>query len=118
MNPATAEALEKGRELFNAGRYFEAHEAWEECWLREEGETRQLLQGLIQIAAGYYKALDQGHPRGGTRLLEAGLAKLRGVAAVTTAFDLDRFEREIRGSLDGIRQWAGPPEWPPRGVRL
>ena len=33
----TAERLERGRLLFNEGRYFEAHEAWEEAWLVEGG---------------------------------------------------------------------------------
>jgi uncharacterized protein len=45
------DALEKGIALFNEGKYFEAHEAWENLWLdeRDEGEKR-FYQGLIMAA--------------------------------------------------------------------
>src|SRR5689334_23240838 len=48
--------LEEGRTLFNEGRFFEAHERWEEAWLVETGPSKLRLQGLIQIAAGFLKA--------------------------------------------------------------
>ena len=75
VNADTAARLERGRALFNAGRYFEAHEAWEEAWLAERGDARRLLQGLIQVAAGCHKA-GQGKAEGCARLLAAGLEKL------------------------------------------
>jgi predicted metal-dependent hydrolase len=34
LSPRTAQHLARGRELFNSGFYFEAHEAWEDAWLR------------------------------------------------------------------------------------
>ena len=37
---AACEAIERGRALFNDRRFFQAHEAWEEAWLHEEGELR------------------------------------------------------------------------------
>jgi len=67
--------------LFDAGRYFEAHEAWEAGWLGCERGTSasNLLQGLIQCAAACLK-LQHGQGRGarslaakGTQLLEATL---------------------------------------------
>ena len=67
--------LEEGRALFNAGRFFEAHEAWEEAWRVETGPPRLLLQGLIQIAAGFLKA-GQGRAAGAVRLLESGVRKM------------------------------------------
>lgn len=45
--------IERGVELFNAGRFWEAHEAWEEGWLPDRhGPDRGFYKGLIQIAAG------------------------------------------------------------------
>jgi uncharacterized protein len=45
--------LSKGIELFNAGRFWEAHEAWEEAWTPDRhGPDRGFWKGLIQIAAG------------------------------------------------------------------
>jgi predicted metal-dependent hydrolase len=46
-------SLERGIELFNAGRYWEAHEAWEEAWMPDrKGPDGAFYKGLIQVAAG------------------------------------------------------------------
>ena len=39
--------------LFNAGIYFEAHEALENAWNAEEGDTKNLYRGVLQIAVTY-----------------------------------------------------------------
>lgn len=45
--------LSKGIDHFNAGRFWEAHEAWEEAWTPDRhGPDRGFWKGLIQIAAG------------------------------------------------------------------
>lgn len=49
LHPQAAEGLR----LFNAGRYFEAHEALEEAWKEEEGSVRDLYRGILQIAVVY-----------------------------------------------------------------
>ena len=43
----------RGIDLFNAGYYWEAHEAWENVWnaLGREGLEALLLKGLIKLAA-------------------------------------------------------------------
>jgi predicted metal-dependent hydrolase len=42
-----------GVELFNAGRYWDAHEAWEEVWMPDRrGPDSGFYKGLIQVAAG------------------------------------------------------------------
>lgn len=77
---ALAESLARGATLFNAGEFFAAHEAWEEGWrAAQEPAARTLLQGLIQVAAGFYKAVEQGKPESARRLLTRGLAKLDAV---------------------------------------
>ena len=46
-------SLERGIELFNEGRYWEAHEAWEEAWTPDRhGPDSGFFKGLIQVAAG------------------------------------------------------------------
>jgi len=79
MLPATRTSLFRGRDLFDAGAFFEAHEVWEEAWLVEEGTTRLLLQGLIQVAAAFHKISRADPPSGAARLLDAGLRKLADV---------------------------------------
>jgi tRNA (pseudouridine54-N1)-methyltransferase len=70
-------AFARGARLFDAGAFFDAHEAWEERW-RVEGDRaqRRFLQGLIQIAAAFHKVVVIGSTEAASRLLAKGLAKL------------------------------------------
>ncbi len=43
----------QGIRLFNAGEYFEAHEALENAWNAEPGKVRDLYRGILQIAVVY-----------------------------------------------------------------
>ncbi len=43
----------KGIELFNAGRYWHAHEALELAWRLEKGEVRHLYRGILQVGVAY-----------------------------------------------------------------
>ena len=67
--------LADGVALFNAGHFFEAHEAWEEAWQHESGARRLLLQGLILLAAGWLK-WDAGNTRGAWTLFSRALERL------------------------------------------
>src|SRR5512145_1086786 len=49
LHPQAAEGLR----LFNAGEYFEAHEALEDAWNAEPGKVRELYRGILQIAVVY-----------------------------------------------------------------
>jgi len=53
-----------GIDLFNAGYYWEAHEAWESLWhaCGRHGATAELLQGLIKLAAAGVKAREHRPP--------------------------------------------------------
>jgi predicted metal-dependent hydrolase len=62
-------AFQHGLALFNAGRFFDAHEVWEDAWRAAPAEEKKFLQGLIQIAVALHH-----HSRGnsvGARLLLA-----------------------------------------------
>lgn len=49
LHPKAAQGLR----LFNAGEYFEAHEALEDAWNAEKGQVRELYRGILQIAVVY-----------------------------------------------------------------
>ncbi len=49
LHPQAAQGLR----LFNAGEYFEAHEALEDAWNAEKGQVRELYRGILQIAVVY-----------------------------------------------------------------
>ena len=59
------DATSFGFDLFNHGYYWEAHEAWEHCWVAEDrqGELADALKGLIKLAAAGVKARE-GKPEG------------------------------------------------------
>ncbi len=48
------EELREGIALWEAGRYLEAHEAFEQLWLTEVGPRRHFLRGLIHAAMGFH----------------------------------------------------------------
>jgi predicted metal-dependent hydrolase len=91
------EAFLGGARLFDAGRFFEAHEAWEKHWLVETDETRrQFLQGLIQIAAGFHKLYEKNAAESAERLFTRGLAKLEACPSVIEELQLAAFCERIR----------------------
>ena len=67
--------LENGINFFNAGQYFEAHEAWEELWRQTGGPLRLYYQGLVQSAVGLHH-LGRGNLNGARAQLGKALQKL------------------------------------------
>ncbi|HEY6199483.1 MAG TPA: DUF309 domain-containing protein [Candidatus Binatia bacterium] len=96
MNPDPR--LDKGIEEFNRGLFFECHETLEEVWLEEHGEDRLFYQGIIQIAAGYYK-LQQGVLIGAIKLWRTGLEKLEPYGAVHLGVDLASLVEPTKDNL-------------------
>jgi hypothetical protein len=45
------EAVKSGLDLFNQERYWESHEALESAWKMASGDEKEILQGLILVAA-------------------------------------------------------------------
>lgn len=43
--------LDEGIAIFNEGRHWHAHEAWEVLWKQLDGEGKEFVQGLIMAAA-------------------------------------------------------------------
>lgn len=86
--------LEKGVELFNRHQFYEAHEVWEEAWQEDASDDRLFLQGLIQVAAGFYK-LQTGSPVGAVKLLEQGALKLKRFADRPMGVDLPPLLRSV-----------------------
>lgn len=89
------ELLLEGARRFNAGLYFEAHEAWEEVWLDSARELRLFYQGLIQIAAAFVHLRRNEFP-GTVKLLHEGLRKLEMYPAVTLGVDLGALKEASR----------------------
>jgi predicted metal-dependent hydrolase len=88
----------KGIDEFNQGLFFECHETLEEIWLEEHGEERSFYQGIIQIAAGYFK-LQQGVPAGAIKLWRSGLEKLEPYRPVYLGINVGSFINAAKENL-------------------
>jgi predicted metal-dependent hydrolase len=93
--------LLKGIEEFNQGLFFECHETLEEIWLEEHGEDRRFYQGIIQVAAGYFK-WEQGVLIGAIKLCRSGLEKLEPYGSTHQGVDLESFVDGVKGNLKEI----------------
>jgi predicted metal-dependent hydrolase len=101
-------SLERGIELFNQGRYWDAHEAWEEAWTPDRhGPDRGFYKGLIQVAAGnlHYQRRNR---RGARNKWSSGVAYLRPYLPNHHRLELEpllaRVDELLR-TLDESREW-------------
>jgi len=99
-DPALDEERARGRfdravAYWNAGRFWHAHEDWEDLWNEAHGAHRLWLQGLIQYAAAFVH-FDRGfYARGFARLMEQATEKVRDYAGPTHHLDWPRLERDL-----------------------
>ncbi|HXG52948.1 MAG TPA: DUF309 domain-containing protein [candidate division Zixibacteria bacterium] len=98
MEAANDPRLLKGIDEFNRQLFFECHETLEAIWLEHHGEDRAFYQGIIQIAAGYFK-WQQGVPAGALKLWRAGLEKIAAYGPAHLGIDLDSLARQVRRDL-------------------
>lgn len=100
--PAPEEVLlTQGVRLFNEGRFFEAHEVWEELWTPARGPERLFLQSIIHLAVGFYHA-QQRNREGAVRQLRKGLKKLAGYLPEAYGLDTLALYREAIGCLERV----------------
>jgi len=88
-----------GMELFNQGKFFEAHEELEAAWMAETGPIRDLYRGILQVAVAYYHA-KHGNIVGArkmlarcTRWLAPFPAECQGLDIAALRDDADRLDR-------------------------
>jgi hypothetical protein len=91
----------KGLEAFNTGRFYEAHELWEEVWLETPNPDKKFLQGLIQVAAAFHH-FSRANLRGTRNLLRAGLLKLDCFPGVHGGLEIAPLCEAVRGWLAGL----------------
>jgi predicted metal-dependent hydrolase len=90
--------FEEGLAHFNAKKFFEAHEFWEEIWLVEPEPEKTFLQGLIQVTAAFHHR-QRGNPEGMELLLAAGIVKL-------LRFPADHRGLAIGELRENAKRWA------------
>jgi predicted metal-dependent hydrolase len=104
--------LQKGIDEFNRQLFFECHETLEEIWLEEHGEDRRFYQGIIQIAAGYFK-WQQGVPAGAMKLWRMGLEKIMPYGSTYLGVHVGIFAEAVRENLAELESaQRSNAEWP------
>ena len=92
----------EGLRLFNAGEYFEAHEALELAWREETGQVRRLYQGILETAVTYLR-IQRGNYVGAVKVYDRSMKWLRmwpdiccGVNVGKLRADLDQVIAEVQ----------------------
>lgn len=100
---APGELLQLGIDLYNAGHFWNAHEAWEEVWLESERGLRNFYQGLIQVSAAFVHVTRNRYP-GGVKLLGEGIAKLERYPGDFMGLHLAPFVEDARAARERLLQ--------------
>jgi len=106
----------RGIELFNAGRFFESHEALEEIWLGSEGAERELLHALIQSAAALHH-FQRGNLKGASSVFRRARSKLATLPRNILLLDTRDFAAQIERFFDAVLNRRDPSPSLPK-IRL
>ncbi len=99
--------LVEGARLFNVGRFFDSHEAWEQAWHGAPDEERDFFQGLIHAAAACLHH-GRGNEYGYSRQLERLRRRLGGYAPPHRGVDTSGLIAAVEGLPDAGER-AGYP---------
>ncbi|MEO7995226.1 MAG: DUF309 domain-containing protein [bacterium] len=105
-------AYAEGIRLFNAGQFFEAHEAWEGAWLRSEGRERMFYHGLIQAAAAFVH-LQHNRRKGAQLLYLKSYDKLQNFSGTYKGLNIGQFNADMAALFAEVLDAA--PETPING---
>ncbi|MGB2867549.1 MAG: DUF309 domain-containing protein [Bacteroidota bacterium] len=97
--PGIDERFREGVRDFNNEKFFEAHEVLEDLWHEYRETDRTFIQGLIQLAAGFYHVQCE-NPKGAISQLNKGSKKLEAYAPVY-------LQISVQGLLNQVGIWLG-----------
>ncbi len=92
--PLPAAFLE-GLRLYQAGEFWESHEAWEEVWRVAAGSERHFYQGLIQIDAALIHT-QRAHWGGVATLLTRSLGHLEACPRRLLGLNVANLRKQLR----------------------
>ena len=84
----------EGKKDFIDGKYYEAHEIWEDLWSDYYLKDRKFIQGLIQLSVSFVH-LKNGNMIGAKSLLKKSQAKFLGYEGVHRLINVKRLKVEI-----------------------
>jgi predicted metal-dependent hydrolase len=92
FNPSN---IQSGLELFNGGRFFDAHEVWEDAWreIPRDRAARRHVQGLVQMAVAFHH-WTTGNAVGARSVLARSLRNLHGAESSFSSIDVARLRSD------------------------
>ena len=99
----------EGIRRFNAGEYFEAHEAWEDHWGHGIAAERELTLGLIKAAVALHH-LGAGNESGFQWQAKEALPRLRAHYAIWPELRLDELAEALDSLVSQTRFHGGIPQ--------
>ena len=99
LHPQAAEGLR----LFNAGEYFEAHEALETAWNAETGEVRNLYQGILQVAVTYLH-ITRGNYDGAIKVYARSQRHLKDLADMCQGIQVEKLRRDAKAVIQEVQR--------------
>ncbi len=100
-----------GIDLYNAGEFHAAHDAWEERWRDDAGPSEKLfLQGMIQSAVIFHH-LEIGRPGAARRMYQLATEKFARLGAARfMSLDLEEYQAQLARALAWLVAAADPRE--------
>jgi predicted metal-dependent hydrolase len=100
-----------GIDLYNAGEFHAAHDAWEERWMGEVGPKEKLfLQAMIQSAVAFHH-LDIGRPGAARQMYLRAKEKFSLLGrCVFMSLDLDEYQAQLDSALSWLLSVPDPRE--------
>jgi len=105
--------LQQGIELFNQGRFFDAHEVLEDVWRRSSQENKKFFQGLVQVAVAFHHH-STGNLVGMRSVLRRALTNLELAPLNFAAIDLGSLQRSLTAWLAAAESGTPFPQSLPR----
>lgn len=96
----------KGIELFDAGHYWEAHEALEAAWRAVSGPERYLYQGILQVGIVYLQ-IERNNFLGMAKMFERCKKWLRPWPDVCRGVDVAQLRADVAAAVATARK-LGP----------
>ncbi len=100
------ERFHQGIRDFNDRRFFEAHDVLEDLWHEYRELDRAFIQGLIQIAVGFYH-LENGNLKGSRSQLTKGISKVERYIPNHHGIETQHFLECVKEWLATIEQLQG-----------
>ena len=100
--------LEEGCILFNSGKYYEAHEVWEDLWrATPEPGLKACYQGLIQAAVGLHH-LSRQNLVGARSQLGKSIRNLQTATSRPSHLDITGFIEQLTHMLNDMPKTVPP----------